>query len=305
MSLLHDIQAEVLDSKSEIGPILLKPRFLASKLGSDVLEGWVKHETEGYPKEAEVPDYRMASLTFRGTFTDGYKVQNNVPIPEFIIAKEAGEHWLKYAIRDSIAVIDKLVQAEGPEHKGKLGVSAANMLPLLNNKVYQGMNAVTVSSSFSGAPFSHVHSTIRAKILDLTLELEKTVPVAVLIELGKTTEQGADTSAQTTTITQTVIYGNQTNILNNAPGGNIQNNVIAGDQTSLAKYLVDSGVPIEEAKELAQLAASEHPDSTDQPMGAKAKGWLGKVVGGAWDVSKEVGTQLLIEGLKSYYKLGA
>lgn len=304
MALLHDIQAELLDSKSVIGPILLKLRFLAAKLGSDVLEDWVKYETEGYPKDVEVPEYRKASVIYHGTFTNGYQTVNNVQIPEYIIRKEAGENWLTISLRESIAVIDSLVTAEKPGQGGKFGISAGNLIPLLNGKVYEGMGAVSVQSTFSGAPFGHIHNMVRAKMLDLTLELEKSVPVAALIELGKPDVEQADAGAQTTIVAQTIIYGPQTTIHNSGSGVTINTTVVAGDQTSLVQYLVEQGVPADDASALAQIAASEQPESAAQPMGKKAKKWLEKVAGETWDVAKETGKQLLIDGLKSYYGLG-
>ena len=71
MTLLQEIQAALLDPKSSIGPILLKLRYIADRLGSDILEEWVKYETEGYPEGVEVPDYRQAHVTYRGTFVRG------------------------------------------------------------------------------------------------------------------------------------------------------------------------------------------------------------------------------------------
>jgi hypothetical protein len=66
MALLHDIQSALLDEKVGVGSTLLKLRFLASKLGSDILEEWVKHEADGYPKDAEVPDYRITGVVYTG-----------------------------------------------------------------------------------------------------------------------------------------------------------------------------------------------------------------------------------------------
>lgn len=306
MGLLHDIQADLLDAQAPIGPILLKLRYVAAKLGSDVLEEWVKYETEGYPADVEVPEYRQARLTYRGTFTDGFRTITNVSIPEFIIEKEAGATWLNFSVRDSVAVIDSLLASERSDGGGKFGVPAGNLAPLLKNKVYQGMGAIEVSSAFTGAPFGQIHNIVRAKILDLTLELEKRVPVAALIALGKPSEQLPETSAQATTIAQTIIYGNQTNVNNLALGGAIHTSVVVvGDRLSLAQYLIDKGVPTSDAQELAQIASEEKPESADQPLGKRAKKWLGKAAGSVWDVSKEAGTQLLVEGLKSYYGLGA
>ncbi len=51
MSLLQQIQESVVEEGSDLGSILLKLRLLAARLGSDILEEWVKHESEGYPRD--------------------------------------------------------------------------------------------------------------------------------------------------------------------------------------------------------------------------------------------------------------
>lgn len=55
MSLLHDIQAAVLQDGSDLGPILLRLRLLAARIGSQTLAEWVRHESEGYPPDANSP----------------------------------------------------------------------------------------------------------------------------------------------------------------------------------------------------------------------------------------------------------
>lgn len=69
MSLLHQIQESVVQDGSSLGPILLKLRLLAARLGSNDLEEWVKHESEGYPQDAVLPDYRIVGVTYKGTFS--------------------------------------------------------------------------------------------------------------------------------------------------------------------------------------------------------------------------------------------
>jgi hypothetical protein len=68
MSLLREIQTALMEAQP-IGPILLKLRFLASRLGSNVLEEWVKHESEGYPPEVILPSYRKAPVSYVGSFS--------------------------------------------------------------------------------------------------------------------------------------------------------------------------------------------------------------------------------------------
>lgn len=68
MGLLHEIQESVVQDGADLGSVLLKLRLLAARLGSEVLEEWVKHESEGYPEDAEIPPYRMVGVSYTGTF---------------------------------------------------------------------------------------------------------------------------------------------------------------------------------------------------------------------------------------------
>ncbi len=63
MSLLHDIQAAVLRENSDLGPILLQVRLLAARLGSEPLAEWVRHESDGYPKAADLPEYPVIPVS--------------------------------------------------------------------------------------------------------------------------------------------------------------------------------------------------------------------------------------------------
>lgn len=101
---MHQIQESVVQESSDLGSVLLKLRLLASRLGSDLLEEWVKHESEGYPEGIEVPPYRMVSISFSGTFAGPFgSGLNNVSIPTYLVEKHAGEQWVKKAVRESIA----------------------------------------------------------------------------------------------------------------------------------------------------------------------------------------------------------
>lgn len=97
MSILYDIQSAVLQDDADLGPILLKLRLLAAHLGSRPLAEWVKHESEGYPADAELPDYRIIPVSytasFSGPFGSGIK---NAPISPYLIEKFAGKSWVQY-----------------------------------------------------------------------------------------------------------------------------------------------------------------------------------------------------------------
>src|SRR4051812_10602089 len=129
MSLLNEIQSSLLGHQEEIAPILLKLRFLASRLGSVALEDWIKHESEGYPPTAILPDYRKVGISytadFSGPFGSGVK---NAPIPPHLIEIYAGSGWTSYELRQSVSAIDRLVSGSAG---GTLHINAANLILLL------------------------------------------------------------------------------------------------------------------------------------------------------------------------------
>jgi len=66
MSLLEEIQTAAVDSTSDLGAILRRCKVLAARLGSKPLEEWLLWESNGYPAEAELPDYRVWGIAVKG-----------------------------------------------------------------------------------------------------------------------------------------------------------------------------------------------------------------------------------------------
>ncbi|MCZ0932658.1 MAG: hypothetical protein OXJ52_05865 [Oligoflexia bacterium] len=122
MSILSDIQQTVTNDQNNIAPILLKLRFLASKLDSEELDSWIQYESEGYPNNVDIPSYRTTDISFKADFAgpagSGIK---NAPIPDQLVKEIAGElgiKWLKYQYRRSISEIENLLsRSQGSIYK--------------------------------------------------------------------------------------------------------------------------------------------------------------------------------------------
>lgn len=85
MSLLHEIQTSVVQEGANLGSVLLKLRLLAARLGSEPLGEWIKHESEGYPRDAEIPSYRVIGISYRGTFSGPFGSGiRNAQIPGYL-----------------------------------------------------------------------------------------------------------------------------------------------------------------------------------------------------------------------------
>ena len=305
MSLLHEIQASVIEEGKEIGPILLKLRLLASRLGSAPLEEWVKHESEGYPDDAALPDYRVIGIAYAGMFSGPFGSGiRHAPIPSYLIGKFAGEKWTQYEMRQSISAVDDLVKGSS-SGDGTLTLNAANLILLLQGKVYADYACNAVTGTVSRAQLVELQHAVRSRVLELTIGLEKSVPQAASIVLAGSTSAVQVSSERVTQITNQIVYGNV--ISSSGAGATINVAIQQGNQQSLVDALVQAGLPRADAAEFGQIVASEQPESKEEPFGAKAKSWvvnnLKKAVGGTWNMGVSVATEVLKQAALKYYGL--
>lgn len=306
MSLLHEIQAAVLEEGSDIGPILLKLRLLAARIGSQPLAEWVRHESEGYPHDADLPDYRYIPVSytanFSGPFGSGIK---NAPISPCLVKEFAGDHWVRYGMRESIAAVDDLLASA--KNGGHLGINAADLILMLQGKVYAEYACNSVTGSIARSSLASIRHAVRSRVLELTIGLEKSVPDAAAVATGPATLPSLPSAAAATQIAQQIIYGNFTSISATGDGATIQVAVAPHDARSLAQFLTGSGMAEQDAQELARLAASEEPVSNEEPMGPQVRNWLlenlKKATVGTWKMGVSVAMDVVKEGLLKYYGL--
>jgi hypothetical protein len=306
MSLLREIQASLLASEP-IGPILMKLRFLAARLGSAPLEEWVKHEAEGYPDRAELPDYRKIGVSYTGTFSGPFGSGiSNAPIPPYLIEKYAGDHWTLYEIRQSVAAVDDLIAVD--KGKGSLQINAANLILLLQGKVYEQYACNSVTGTISKASLVELQNAVRNRVLELTLQIEKTIPSAAEISLGPQPSPPEPKDREAVTqITNQTIYGNVTTVSSTGSGANLHVHVAQGDVQAVVRALETAGIPKEDAAEFAELVATERPESENEPFGKSTKQWIAesirKAANGTWNVGVAVATKVLTEAALRYYGL--
>ncbi|BEM90288.1 hypothetical protein SME46J_47580 (plasmid) [Serratia marcescens] len=305
MSLLHQIQEAVVQDGANLGTILLKLRLLAARLGSNDLEEWVRHESEGYPQEAILPEYRIVGVTYNGTFSGRYGAAiNNAPIPPILITKFADDSWNSLPIRESIAAVGELVKnsAEG----GSLGINASNLILLLQGKVYSQYACHDVSGTISAVSLSEILQAVRNRVLELTIQLEKSIPAAAHITFG-TQNMDKDNASKAQQITQQIIYGNVGNAISGGSGSTINVNIQSHNKESLVNYLKESGLPEEDAREFALIVESEKPLGAEEPFGKGAQNWIAsnirKAADGTWKVGMAVATTALTEAVLKYYNL--
>lgn len=303
MTLLHQIQETLLDEEKGIAPALLKFKFLAAKLGSEPLEGWVEHEMEGYPIEIEVPDYRLANLAYTGNFANRVHQYTNHPIPTSLILQHTSEEWVVHKIREGMSVIDHI--ANGATQTGKLTIDTSDMVLLLQDKIYEHMVLQSITATFPVTALLSIQSTVRAKLLDLALKLEKRVPASAEIVVGTKERTSERDQGKVTQIFNQTVHGDMTNIANSGSDATVTVNVTKNDIDSLKAALNKIGFEASEADELAKIATDEQPDELGQPFGIKARKWIAsrveKGVDGVISVGGKVAKKELTEAFQQYY----
>jgi hypothetical protein len=307
MGLLHEIQTSVVQEGNNLGSVLLKLRLLAARLGSRPLEEWVKHESEGYPPEVKVPSYRVVGVSYKGTFYGpfGSGIQN-APIPGYLVAKYAGEKWIKLEMRGGIAAIDDLIRSSA-DGESTIGIDASNLILLLQGKVYKDYACNDVQGTISRTALTELQYAVRSRILELTIEIEKSVPAAVEITFGIAEPSEKFNPEKVNQISQQIIYGNVTTISSSGAGSQINVATNERDDKAFIEYLVNAGISKHDALELARIVAAEEPTSSEEPFGGKAKAWLvkniRKAADGTWKIGVSVATKVLTDAALNFYGL--
>lgn len=305
MPLLHEIQESVVQEGSDLGSVLLKLRLLASRLGSDILEEWVRHESEGYPDDSDLPSYRIVGVSYKGTFSGAFGSGiKNAKIPPYLIEKIAGDSWTNFEIRDSIAAIDDLVKSSSDG--GSLGIDASNLILLLQGKVYEDYACTDINGTISRTSLAEIQQSVRSRILELTLELEKSIPAATLVTFGSPGNEDTNTE-MVQQISQQIIYGNVNTAIAGGHGANITVAIDERDTESFVDHLVSSGFPKSDASELAEILEAEEPTNLEEPFGQNAKNWIAtnikKAAEGTWSMGISVATTVLTQAALKFYGL--
>jgi len=308
MSLLKEIQQSLLDEESDLRAVLLKLKFLAAKLGSDVLEDWISHESEGYPDNVDVPDYRKIEAVFHGSFVGSYGREiKNVPIPNAIIKKFGGDGWSPIEDRDGIAKIESLL-ATSKTGTGRLEVDASDLIILLQGNIYPDFKCYHVTGEISPSSYANIQYIVRSRALELTLKIEKMIEGALDINVSDGPLIDQKDSDRIEQVTSQVIYGNVTNITNSGHSASITVNNAENDIGALKKALIEQGIGEEDSESFAQIVSQEKPSKdSENPLGDKAKKWilenLKKAADGTWKVGMATATKVCTEAALRYYGL--
>lgn len=302
MTLLEDIQNSAIDSQSDLGTLLRKCKLLAARLGSQPLEDFLLWESNGYPDNVEVPDYRIWSLEVKGHFAGPFgSGLRNAPVPLACLPEKGRESYERYNCRYSIASIEAIL---AKSKTGNVQVSTGDLSLVLGTNVYEHQNCIQAWAEFGTSHLVELLNVVRNRILDFALALWKEAPMAGDAYDGATKFVE---SKRVTQIFNTKIFGGSTNLLGAVDSSINEINVGMNDFLSVERVLKEKGVSEHDLVELRTAVDIEGKLKVNNGFGPKISSWIAKMMGkaadGSWNIGVGAAGNLLSQVIAKYYGL--
>lgn len=303
MSLIDEIRDGAVDENNQLGTTLRKCQVLASKLGSKPLEDWLICESNGYPDDIDVPDYRKSNLTIQGNFWDpfGNSIKNWV-IPPATLPEKAKEIYANYPFRESISTIQSTLESI-KENGGSIRLETKDLKLLL--EPIHNYKCAECWAVIDTAKLTEILNTVRSRILDFILAIEEQYP-NLEIESPSDAQHKPKPEAATNIFNTTINNSGSANIIGSASHSHFNTNTITpGNFESLSAFLKDQGVTEDDIQEL-QSAIQEDPQPEDSSsFGPKVAGWIGKMATkaaqGIWKIGSVVAVDVVTKAVAKYH----
>jgi hypothetical protein len=171
MSLLREIQNDLVSAGGDIASLLRKCKILAARLRSDEFARWVDFELDGYPESQPTPEYRCLGATLYANFLSIHWRADRQVVP-----------WVFIPEKDRDALAHKPFRAGVAKAASFTPNGARIDLPALvfrlQGKMYPEMNCVGAWLEISGSEFEQLISAVKTRILDFVLKIEAENPAA-------------------------------------------------------------------------------------------------------------------------------
>jgi AbiTii len=301
MKLLADLITELSASQPSLIDALVKTKVLLHRVGRKDLVEWVNHEIDGYPDDAQLPNYRIVPAHVKGNVTNNAYSYNDHPLPTMHLTPTQREGMEQLEMRDSIAVLEGLAKhdKQGLQRPLPLEYSA-----LFNKALSNGYKVQQAWCEIGVGRFAQITTQVRSKLLDFLLDLSEKVGANMSDAEVKKVAQSPETGS----MFNNAIFGDNVTILvGNNSQQRIQIEINKGDFTALAAFLKVHKVA---ESDIGALKAAVREDEATQEIeqrqfGPRVKEWLtsmlGKAIDTAWQVEVGIAGGLLTGALQRYY----
>lgn len=300
LDLLRQIEDDAVSSKIPVTELLRRVQLFASRAKLPELGDWVRYELNGYPRDVELPSYRVVYGIARGHFIGPFgSGMRNAVLPAGNLPKEFREWGEKAYLRQPIVALEEV--ANDKDREGGLSFAwPGDLIARVQDKFYENMALAQAWLSVSQTDFLSAVDTVRNRILSFALEAES------LVATENPSTPSSVTAAGLTQVFHNHIYGPVSNLAQGSHGFSQHSGVGTNDLGALLRELTRLGVPQEDVNEL-QEAITDDGAPKHSKLGSRVAGWLGtmvaKAASGVWSVSTSTAAAVLPKLISSYYGL--
>ncbi len=177
MSIVLELQKEIISDEKPLSSILLKAKLIAFKLGINDIKNWIDQEINGYDEVKKVPSYRVIKTELRGLNMKR----------EWILTSlgKNNKHLLDRKRRESVSMLEDLIK----KSNGMLAV-----IPVTDELNYLAkISRVNTEFQyhFSSSAVVSILNSIKDRLLNWSLELEKNNILGKGLEFSREEKENA------------------------------------------------------------------------------------------------------------------
>ncbi len=177
MKVMIDKIIQDLGDDKAIKGILLKTQIVASLLGNNDFEIWIKNEQNGYPNAESIPNYRILNAIVKVDILRPFVgIYQNVTIPQGVFGEDVINDCMSHVrIIQSLSEIENICSSK---KNGNLSVNAPAIAYSEVNKYVNG-NVERVWQEFPISSLACIIDTFKSKLLSFFLDLDKKINAGV------------------------------------------------------------------------------------------------------------------------------
>lgn len=187
MRLLRRIQDATIDPAYQLSDVLRMCKILAARLDYPDFKDWIENELNGYNGIENLPKYRVIkSLNCFGNFIGFHARLSNVQIPLSVLQEDIKHLLTTKYIRESIgSLVDCIALAHQNRQHSLYYYWPTGVRDYLHCRAYPNMECVGAWTVITSSHLAAILDTVKSKILDFVLEIEKIAPDAGEAQLGE------------------------------------------------------------------------------------------------------------------------
>jgi AbiTii len=169
VSLINQIQVEIVNDACTLESILLKSQVLSDLLESNELQEWVNNELNGYFEKNSLPDYRIINAGIAGEYFNGAYLYSNMPVSTILLPIDLQESVEKAYISQGIFSLQEMSKNEFNHLSLPDGwLELYNIYAKTN-----GYKLVKASLPIPGSAMSQILGATRSRLLKFILKIRK------------------------------------------------------------------------------------------------------------------------------------